>query len=175
MYEQARGVHEEGIHTLISMLSTPPSRESDAVRASLIVRWTLDMVSNFIEIPLGNATYSSSSTGGRLPRSLADFVTDGRGVEGADNSDSCDAPKVWPRSGLLTSASAPRMSTPPFFLPSLRPPDLKAGFEVVMVWGAENSVGIKQQDQRQDTHLAKQEPAMVLHSAGRGNILDDRV
>ena len=133
------------------------------------------MRSYFISIPIKNTTHSSSSTGGRLPRSLSDFVTDGRGVEGADNSDSCDAPKVWPRSGLLTSASAPRMSTPPFFLPSLRPPDLKAGFEVVMVWGAENSVGIKQQDQRQDTHLAKQEPAMVLHSAGRGNILDDRV
>ena len=29
------------MHALISILSTPPSRESDAVRASLIVRWTL--------------------------------------------------------------------------------------------------------------------------------------
>ena len=34
-------IHGDGMHALISMLSTPPSRESDAVRASLIVRWTL--------------------------------------------------------------------------------------------------------------------------------------
>ena len=132
------------------------------------------MRSDFIAMPMKNTTHSSSSTGGRLPRSLADFVTDGRGVEGADNSDSCDAPKVWPRSGLLTSASAPRMSAPPFFLPSLRPPDLKAGFEVGMVWGAEDGVGTRQLSQRQDAHLARQEPAMVLRNAGRGNILDNR-